>query len=87
MEDAERAEQLRAELERELAPSHPLKRVTWSLVAESLARDDVLLVLGDGAAAITHLTYSSNGPEQPPWPMTTVLTSSEELERHFLLHD
>jgi hypothetical protein len=87
VEDAERVDQLTAELQRELAPSHPLKQVTWSLVAASVARDDVLLVLEDARVAITHLTYTSSGPEQPPSPMTTVLTSREELERQFLLRD
>lgn len=86
-EDADRVGQLTAELQRELAPSHPLTQVTWSLVAESVARDDVLLVLEDATVAITHLTYTSSGPEQPSWPMTTVLRSREELERQFLLRD
>ena len=47
----------------------------------------VLFALADGTAAIAHLTYTSRPPETPPWPMTTILATSDELDDEFLTRD
>lgn len=75
-----RRDHLAAELRRELDPGHELSALSWRVIAVSAAADDALLALADGTAAIVHLTYTNKPPERPPWPATTFLHTSHELE-------
>ncbi|WP_446663696.1 hypothetical protein [Flexivirga sp. B27] len=72
-----RAERLEAELRREVGPGHPLHGRTWSVVADALPNDDVIVRSGSDVG-IVHLTWS-RGPERLPWPMTTFVSSPEAL--------
>lgn len=71
-----RAKQLEAELRREVGPGHPLHGRTWSAMADALPNDDVVVRSGSDVAVV-HLTWAS--PERLPWPMTTFVSSPEDL--------
>ena len=77
--NASRQKWLIDELRRELGPDHSLATLHWQLIAACNARDDVLLDLGDGHVAITHLTFTSSPPERPPWPDTATFASEAEI--------
>ena len=79
-EDAEQANALAAELEREVAPGHPLHGQAWRVIARALANDDIVVEQGE-EVAVVHLTWARK-PEQPPWPMTTWMASVDELESY-----
>lgn len=69
----------RRELRREIGPGHVLHDREWTIIGLRVpARDDALLRLSDGSLALVHLTW--RGAEEPPeWPMTSFVTSLEEL--------
>jgi hypothetical protein len=74
------AEQLRAELLRELSPGHTLHGVDLRVIARALPQDEVIVETADGGVALVHLTWSGHA-ETPPWPTTKMLDSAEHLER------
>jgi hypothetical protein len=58
------------ELEKELAPGHPLYEASYSMVARRWAQDDILLIVdGHPGCASLHLTWKQ-APEALPWPRT-----------------
>jgi len=85
--NASRKRSLTEELRRELGADHPLATLQWQLIAACDARDDVLLDLGDGQVAITHLTFTTSPPEPPPWPQTEIAASETELKTALELRD
>ena len=79
-EDAEQAGALAAELQREVAPGHPLYGQSWRVIARALTSDDIVVERG-GEVAVVHLTWTQK-PERPPWPVTTLIASADELESY-----
>jgi hypothetical protein len=74
------AETLAFELRRELHEEHLLANRPITVIARSLARDDVILALDATTAAIVHLTYTRTPPERPPWPGTELVDSSADMD-------
>jgi hypothetical protein len=66
------AQDLVAELQREIGPRHPLAGVQVVPLARRYDQDDVLLELPDGQAryALVHLTWSGRRERDPRWPHT-----------------
>jgi hypothetical protein len=77
--EPERARVLAAELERELGPSHELFGRPWTVVAEAMPQDDVLVQLGD-LTYLVHLTWSGHA-EEAPWRAAERVDSADEFER------
>lgn len=71
------AENLAAELARELPVGHPLSGIPVSAVALGPDPDDVLFRLldGSGRLAVVHLSWRQ-GVESLPWPFT-ILSNNE----------
>ncbi|GAB5497499.1 MAG: hypothetical protein Phyf2KO_25790 [Phycisphaerales bacterium] len=70
------ARQLRREIPRR---DHVLSDEFFVLIAQDASSDDVLLALpARNQWAICHLTWSKRR-EQPPWPVTVVSDSLQEL--------
>lgn len=74
------AEQLRAELLRELSPGHKLHGLDPRVIARAIPQDDVVVETAAGDVALVHLTWTGKA-ESPPWSMTELLDSPEHLER------
>ena len=85
--DTDRRDRFTEELQRELGVDHELAAVGWRVVATAWARDDLLLALDDGSAAIVHLTFTSTPPERPPWPETVTAASRRSLDDLFRMRD
>ena len=66
-------------LRRELAPSHVLASLEWEVVASAISRDEVVLRLADGRAAVVHLSYPKSAPDRPPWPSTWFAADADAL--------
>lgn len=77
--DAEKANELRLELERELSPGHMLGGVHFQVIAQALPQDEVLVETDDGRIALVHMTWSGRA-ESPPWPTTEIVDSAEHLQ-------
>jgi hypothetical protein len=71
---------LRAELHRELSPSHPLFGVTVAAIGRRSDCDDVLFQLLDGSnrVAVVHLTWRGRPEEDSRWPDTVVYGSLQD---------
>jgi hypothetical protein len=68
---------LHAELMAEIGPDHRLGGLRLSVVARSVAQDDVLVEVEDGTWAVVHLTWRG-APEQPPWPRASLFDSLQD---------
>jgi len=68
------------ELRAEVAEGHPLAGVKVEVIGRSEARDDVLVLAGDGRWAVVHLTWKRR-PERPPWPLARFYGSVPAVER------
>lgn len=77
--EAEEAEQLRSELQRELSPGHVLHGLDPRVVARALPQDEVMVETSDGRVALVHMTWTRR-PESAPWPTTKFLESAEHLD-------
>lgn len=75
--DATVAAALNDELNRELAPEHPLHGHDWTVVARAYDQDDVIVHDGQ-VVALVHLTWSRKR-EDPPFPTTSVISSADEF--------
>lgn len=82
------AEVITAELDRELAPSHPLSGRGARVVARRCDKHDVLCTVADDpeCVALVHLSWSGKR-ESPPWPMTTFFSSAEHWQRDAMIPD
>ncbi|MBK9159031.1 MAG: hypothetical protein WAV45_01515 [Propionibacteriaceae bacterium] len=76
--DPRRADVLGAELAREIGPSHPLANRDWTVVAEGIPQDDVVITHGE-RVALVHLTWSGHA-EPSPWPATLFLPTQADFE-------
>lgn len=76
--DPDRAQLLAAELMRELTPRHVLYGVKWSVVAEALPQDEVVVTAGD-LTFLVHLTWARRA-ERAPWPMCERADSAADFE-------
>lgn len=76
------AENLAAELARELPVGHPLSGIPVVAVALGPEPDDVLFRLldGSGRLAVVHLTWRQ-GVESLPWPFTTLYDNEADWRR------
>jgi hypothetical protein len=72
---------LQAQLDRELDPSHPLAPRPRTVIARSDANDDIAVDLGGDEVGIVHLTWTSEPPERPPFPRTTIMRSGAALNQ------
>lgn len=79
-EDAEQADGLAAELQREVPPGHVLDGKVWRVIARALPNDDIVVECGD-EVAVVHLTWTQK-QDRLPWPMTTFVASVEEFESY-----
>ncbi|GAB3057163.1 hypothetical protein GCM10027053_18480 [Intrasporangium mesophilum] len=77
--EPDRARVLGAELARELPAGHELYERRWTVVAEAMPQDEVLVVAG-GLAYLVHLTWTGRA-EESPWPVAERVDSAEEFER------
>lgn len=73
------AEQLRAELVRELSRGHVLYGMDLRVAARALPQDEVIAETADGVVAPVHMTRSGR-PESPPWPTTEIVQSADHLQ-------
>jgi hypothetical protein len=73
------AAMLHAQLLREIGPGHVLHGVELHVIARATPQDDVIVQTTDGRVALVHMTWSRRR-EEPPWPTTQTLTSSEHLK-------
>ena len=77
---------LERELQREIAPGHPLYGRSAKAVARCHRCDDALFDLEDGQFAQVHLSYPKQAPDRPPYPKTTELRdwarACEAVEDH-----
>jgi hypothetical protein len=73
VEHPEESAALTAELQRELAPGHPLAGLPLRPIARRAGCDDVLFAVEDGSGrvAVVHLTWRGS-QEVPPWPVSTL---------------
>jgi hypothetical protein len=74
----DRARVFEAELARELSPGHLLYGRTWSVAAQALPQDEVVVYSGE-QVALVHLTRSGKA-ERLPWPEAVLLGSAAEFE-------
>ncbi|MFT3968839.1 MAG: hypothetical protein QM695_00795 [Micropruina sp.] len=74
-----RADVLAAELRREIGPEHPLTSRVWTLIAEAVAQDEVVLALDGDGVALVHLTWR-RATEPAPFPATVIVASRAEFE-------
>ena len=74
------AEDLQAELAKELSSGHLLHGLALRVIARALPQDDVVVQSADGTVALVHLTWSGQ-TESAPWPTTEVLRSAEHFEQ------
>lgn len=72
--ETEQRDALQTELHLEVGAGHTLYGRSFSVIARSQERDDVLIALDDNAWAVVHLTWR-RARENPPWPATTVFDS------------
>jgi hypothetical protein len=77
--EAAEAEQLRAELLRELSPGHVLHGLDVRAIARAMPQDEVIVETADGLVALVQMTWTGLA-ESPPWPTTEILDSAEHLE-------
>ena len=77
--EPDRARTLGEELARELSWGHVLHGRQWTVVAEAMPQDEVLVATGD-VAFLVHLTWSRRA-EQPPWPVAERAKNAGEFER------
>lgn len=77
--EPDRARVLGAELARELGPGHELYGLRWTVVAEAMPQDEVLVEAGD-LTYLVHLTWTGR-PEKSPWPVAERVDNAEEFER------
>jgi hypothetical protein len=73
IETPSEADALRAELNRELPPSHPLSGLPLRAIGRRRDGDDVLFAIEDGSGRVAsvHLTWRA-AQEVLPWPSTTL---------------
>lgn len=76
--DPDRAQVLAAELMRELTPSHDLYGVQWTVVAQALPQDEVLVTAGD-LPFLVHLTWARR-TGRAPWPVFERVDSAADFE-------
>ncbi|GHH70363.1 MafI family immunity protein [Promicromonospora soli] len=70
-DDTEHLVALRTELDREIAPGHPLHGEPFDILARFAGADEVLVRLTAGRFALVHPTWSRR-PEPPQWPKTII---------------
>lgn len=76
--EPDRARLLGAELAREVGPGHELHGRRWTVVAEAMPQDQVLVKAGN-LTYFVHLTWRGRA-EEPPWSLAERIDSGEELE-------
>ena len=76
IDDARQRQSLEAELQREIAPNHPLYSVPVTALFHRIDDDDVLFQLRDETRRVAevHLTWRGM-QEQLPWPKTIFFDS------------
>jgi hypothetical protein len=74
----DRAQVFEAELALELAPGHLLYGRTWSVAAQALPQDEVVVYSGEHVALV-HLTHSRKA-ERLPWPEAVLIDSAADFE-------
>lgn len=74
-----RADVLAAELRLEVGPEHPLTSRDWTVIAEAVAQDEVVLALDEDGVALVHLTWR-RATEPAPFPSTVILASRARFE-------
>lgn len=75
----ERSWVLESELAREVGPGQVLQGRRWSVVAEAMPQDEVLVQDGDDVFLV-HLTWKGRA-EAPPWPVAEHVDSADEFEQ------
>ena len=75
----DRAQVLGAELAREVGRGHVLGGRQWTIVAEAMPQDEVL-VEAEGDAFLVHLTWTGRA-EKSRWPVVKRVGSAEEFEQ------
>jgi hypothetical protein len=75
------AEDLLAELRRELSPSHVLASRSVEPIGRREDRDDILVALADGGWAIVHLTWQRATEPDPRRPATSRFENEADLRR------
>jgi hypothetical protein len=83
------AQELTAELQREIGPRHPLAGVRVVPVARRHDRDDVLFLLPEAGdrLALVHLTWSRKREADPRWPNTVFYESWEDWAQRGMTAD
>lgn len=78
-DDRQQSAAMEQELARELPEGHELSGLPMAALARRDGSDDVLFQITDGSGrvAMIHLTWTSQPPEQLPWPGSTVYASLE----------
>ncbi|WP_330476503.1 hypothetical protein [Terrabacter sp. C0L_2] len=76
--EAERAAVLETELAREVGHGHVLQGRKWTVVAEAMPQDEVLVQDRDDVFLV-HLTWKGRR-EESPWPTVERVDSREEFE-------
>jgi hypothetical protein len=78
-----------AELQKELAPGHPLHGVDVVPLARRIDCDDVLFATANPlhALAVVHLTWAGKTERDPRWPWTTLFSGWADWRERFLLPD
>jgi hypothetical protein len=74
------AANLEAELQRELAPGHPLYGHPAQAIARRIDCDDVLFAAMSppGRIAVVHLTWSGQPETDPRWPAVVVFANLDD---------
>lgn len=67
-----------AELQRELAPGHPLYGSSTRAIARRGDNDDVLFTLENGQVAVVHLVWSGHAEQPPSWPWAVTYRDLEQ---------
>lgn len=83
------ASHLERELYREVSRKHSLFGLRVKCVGRRQDCDYVLFALEDGTQryAVVHLTWTSNPPDQEPWPHTEIYATIEEWIAKRMLPD
>ena len=75
------------QLQKELAPKHPLYGLPASAIGRRVDCDDVLFLLGDDTMAVVHLTWSEKQVVDPRWPWFELYASVDDFVENRMLPD